>query len=87
MNHGSEESGLSTPERKTDLSSSPPGEKRVEDVGAYTDVEVVSPEEEARLLRKLDIRIIPMICWIYLMNFMDRGWSPSSHIYCIGIRR
>ena len=28
-----------------------------------------------KLLRKLDIRIIPMICWIYLMNFMDRGMA------------
>lgn len=35
--------------------------------------EVVSPEVEKRLLRKLDIRIVPMVMWIYLMNFMDRG--------------
>jgi hypothetical protein len=33
----------------------------------------VDAETEKRLLRKLDMRIIPMICWIYLMNFMDRG--------------
>lgn len=30
-------------------------------------------EAEARILKKLDRRIIPMCCWIYLMNFMDRG--------------
>lgn len=34
---------------------------------------VVSAEEERRLMQKLDRRIIPMVCWIYLMNFMDRG--------------
>jgi hypothetical protein len=34
---------------------------------------VVDPAVEKRLLRKLDLRIIPCICWIYLMNFMDRG--------------
>lgn len=34
---------------------------------------IVSAEEEKRLMKKLDRRIIPMVCWIYLMNFMDRG--------------
>lgn len=37
------------------------------------DVPVVSEETEKRLLKKLDRRIIPICCWIYLMNFMDRG--------------
>ena len=37
------------------------------------EVPVVSPEVEKRLLKKLDRRIIPICCWIYLMNFMDRG--------------
>lgn len=39
----------------------------------------VDPGTEKRLLRKLDRRIIPCVCWIYLMNFMDRGKpSPNS---------
>lgn len=33
----------------------------------------VDKETEKRLLKKLDRRIIPICCWIYLMNFMDRG--------------
>ena len=33
----------------------------------------VDAATEQRLLRKLDWRIIPMLCWVYLMNFMDRG--------------
>jgi hypothetical protein len=36
-------------------------------------IPVVSDETERRLLKKLDRRIIPVACWIYLMNFMDRG--------------
>lgn len=38
-----------------------------------TSVPYVSEETENRILKKLDRRIIPMVCWIYLMNFMDRG--------------
>jgi hypothetical protein len=44
--------------------------------GPTTGGENIPPVDEAtekRLLRKLDIRIIPCVCWIYLMNFMDRG--------------
>ena len=36
-------------------------------------IPVVPEEVEKRLIRKLDRRIIPVCCWIYLMNFMDRG--------------
>lgn len=42
----------------------------------------VDAATEKRLLRKLDMRIIPMLCWVYLMNFMDRGKSndfPNKH--------
>ena len=59
------------PETKVDA-----GEKalEVENGGSLTGPRrVVSAEEEKRLMKKLDRRIIPMVCWIYLMNFMDRG--------------
>lgn len=36
-------------------------------------IPIVDAETEKRLLKKLDRRIIPICCWIYLMNFMDRG--------------
>jgi hypothetical protein len=39
---------------------------------------VVDEETESRILRKLDWRIIPLVMWIYLMNFMDRGTAPTS---------
>ena len=36
-------------------------------------IPAVDSATEKRLLKKLDRRIIPIACWIYLMNFMDRG--------------
>jgi hypothetical protein len=41
-------------------------------------VPFVSEETEKRILTKLDRRIIPCVCWIYLMNFMDRGKSNDK---------
>jgi hypothetical protein len=34
---------------------------------------VVDPARERAILRKLDIRIVPMIMALYLLSFMDRG--------------
>jgi hypothetical protein len=58
-------------EKDSDASPTPP--RRVEDVEQTTSMIDIDPITEKKLLRKLDIRIVPMICWIYLMNFMDRG--------------
>lgn len=33
---------------------------------------VLSPEEERRLVRKLDLHIIPMLISLYVMGFLDR---------------
>ncbi|KAI8623425.1 MFS transporter [Xylariaceae sp. FL1651] len=30
-------------------------------------------ERSKRLNRRLDIRILPLCCWLYLLNFLDRG--------------
>lgn len=38
----------------------------------------VDDATEKRILTKLDRRIIPCVCWIYLMNFMDRGKSARA---------
>lgn len=56
------------------------GEKSTEQ--ATLDVERghgVGAETEKKLLKKLDLHIIPFIMWMYLMNFMDRG------VYCEGV--
>ncbi|KAL8293321.1 hypothetical protein RQP46_000022 [Phenoliferia psychrophenolica] len=34
---------------------------------------VFTPEEEAKLYRKIDIRIMPILALLYLLSFMDRG--------------
>lgn len=54
---------IDTPPRRLDSTS-------LENAGPLPPVDA---ETERRLLRKLDVRIIPMLCWVYLMNFMDRG--------------
>lgn len=41
--------------------------------GGAQSVPIVDEATEKRLIKKLDRRIIPICCWIYLMNFMDRG--------------
>ncbi|KAF4958722.1 hypothetical protein FSARC_10947 [Fusarium sarcochroum] len=44
-------------------------------------VPFVDEETEKRILRKLDRRIIPCVCWIYLMNFMDRVGIGNARLY------
>merc|ERR1711939_1303903 len=41
----------------------------------------VSKEREQKLIRKLDIRILPMIMWMYLMSFMDRVIIRAARLY------
>ncbi|KAJ5606239.1 hypothetical protein N7510_009020, partial [Penicillium lagena] len=36
-------------------------------------LDLLDDEENRRLNRLLDIRILPLCCWIYLLNFLDRG--------------
>jgi len=63
-------------EKKLDT---PPSEtERVENAGSSL---AVDAETEKRLLKKLDRRLIPMICWIYLMNFMDRVNIGNGRLY------
>lgn len=62
---------------ESDTSGAPP--MRTEDVEKIGESPTVDKETEKRLLRKLDMRIIPMVCWIYLMNFMDRGLKGLLH--------
>jgi hypothetical protein len=54
---------------ESDASGTPP--MKTEDVEMIGTSVAVDKETERRLLRKLDLRIIPMVCWIYLMNFVS----------------
>jgi hypothetical protein len=50
---------------------------------AQTDDDHVSFDMKAtkRLLRKMDIRLIPFLALLYLLSFLDRYVSPSSCDY------
>lgn len=47
-------------------------------VADHIEIVGVDAATEKRLLRALDIRIIPVVVWIYLMNMMDRGKAKGS---------
>ncbi|KAI4907182.1 hypothetical protein J4E90_009684 [Alternaria incomplexa] len=66
-------------EKGSDTSPNPPF--KLEDVEQSASMIDIDPITEAKLLRKLDIRIVPMICWIYLMNFMDRVNIGNARLY------
>ena len=82
MNSEIDYSGQTTPDKidKTRTGSDSSIPKKIEQVENAGSSVAVDAETEKRLLRKLDIRIIPMICWIYLMNFMDRGMSGPREL-------
>ena len=44
-------------------------------------VEAYTPEEASRILRKIDYRLVPMLAFLYLLSFIDRGNSASSHMF------
>lgn len=65
------------------MSSQSDNEKEAAKTAVHTEQEraetpvVFDAEMERRAIRKLDWHIIPMVMWIYLMNFMDRGRYPD----------
>src|SRR4051812_15709352 len=45
------------------------------------DVIVVDKATERAVLKKVDLRIVPMICWVYLMNMMDRVNIGNARLF------
>lgn len=43
-----------------------------------------SPEEEASVLRKIDLYILPLMCWIYAIQFADK--ISLNYASLMGIR-
>lgn len=39
-----------------------------------------SSVDEARLMRKIDIRLIPWLALLYLLNFLDRGSIGNARV-------
>ena len=58
-------------------------EKRNPSFSKEADMEIAITESkvtEARIIRKLDIRLIPMLAILYLMSFLDRGNIGNAKI-------
>lgn len=70
-------------EGKEDLSS-----KEIENIGEET-VPPCSPEEEAALVRKVDLMLLPTMWVMYLLSYMDRtkyvGVVPFSDLGVKGL--
>ena len=41
----------------------------------------LTPEEEAKVWRKIDIRLMPILALLYLFSFLDRGASYQSSLF------
>lgn len=39
------------------------------------------PTELRRLLRKIDLRVIPILALLYFLSFLDRGWFLSGAVF------
>lgn len=63
-------------------STKPDEKEHLEDVGLkhqeetlqdHEEIDINDVAENKRLNRRLDIRVLPLCCWVYLLNFLDRG--------------
>jgi hypothetical protein len=43
-----------------------------------------SQVDERRLLRKIDIRVVPWLGLLYFLNFLDRGSIGNAKVMCSG---
>ena len=53
-----------------------PSSEERKDKGETSEVNVHDKKSNRRLNRQLDIRILPLCCCVYLLNFLDRGDIP-----------
>jgi len=37
------------------------------------EIDVYDEKYNKKLNRQLDLRVLPLCCWVYLLNFLDRG--------------
>jgi hypothetical protein len=58
----------------------PRGELITIDNGAIEIVTQLASEEEKRILKKVDYRLVPLLAFLYLIAFVDR--SNSKYIQC-----
>lgn len=60
--------------------------KGVDEAGAFADAHgiVVDPETNKRILRKIDFRLMPIMCGLYLLQYLDK--VTLSYAAVMGIR-
>ncbi|PSN63696.1 MFS transporter [Corynespora cassiicola Philippines] len=51
-----------------------------EDLKESGEVDVLDEERNRKLNRRLDIRVLPLCAWVYLLNFLDRGNIGNSKV-------
>lgn len=55
-----------------------------ETLQSHEELDINDEQENKRLNRRLDLRVLPLCCWIYLLNFLDRGrYTTPHHHTCI----
>lgn len=47
--------------------------------GAPSDA-VLDSKRNSRFNRRLDLRVLPLCCWLYLLNFLDRGNIGNARV-------
>lgn len=48
---------------------------------SISSIEELDPKEERRVLRKVDMVIVPLVMLVYLLSFLDRGERCYHDIY------
>lgn len=75
------------------ISAKPVQKEHFEDVDLKHQEETLQDGEEIdindvaqnkKLNRRLDLRVLPLCCWVYLLNFLDRGELLSKYTYSRG---
>ncbi len=51
----------------------------------HEEIDINDAAQNKRLNRRLDLRVLPLCCWVYLLNFLDRGASPSGGPSAFGL--
>ena len=44
------------------------------------DIDILDERRNKKLNRRLDKRVLPLCCWVYLLNFLDRGNIGNSKV-------
>jgi hypothetical protein len=56
-------------------------QQRAKEAGLYNEGVDTSAVDERRLLRRIDLRLIPWLSFLYLLSFLDR--TSIGCVYCL----